>query len=86
MRESLPKSESTIPDCNLRIGIKSSTLQVQQHFLPRLLAFAVAVLHSKQLLLSILGGTHDDKNALTVLFQSDVEVNAIDPDVNVSLV
>jgi len=43
----------------------------------------VAVLDGDELLLALGGGAQQNKDALTILFQADVQVDAIGPDVDV---
>lgn len=50
-----------------------------------LLALEEAVLHGEQLLAAVRRRPHDDENALPILLQADVEVDAVGPDFDVLL-
>ena len=45
----------------------------------------MAILHSDQLLYAVGSCAHEHENALTVLFQPNVEVDAVSPNVDVVL-
>ena len=64
---------------------QAAGLHVQEQFLPRLLALAVAVGDGDQLLVAVGRGAHQHQDALPIFFQADVEVHAVGPDVDVLL-
>jgi len=73
-----------------RLGRRRQTaaLHLQQEFLPGLVTLAVAVLNGDQFLLAFGRGADHHQDALprvVGVFQADIEVNAIDPDVDVAL-
>ena len=88
LAKSRPEAQCTVADRDLRSRRQAALLQVQQQLAPALFAFAVAIEHRDQFLLAIGRGAHQHQQTLLfvgIVFQSNLGVNAIGPDVNVML-
>ena len=80
--DSGPEPERTVAHGDDR-GVHAPTLQVAQHGLPALRALAVTVLDRNQFLGSVRPDADHDQRAEAIVVEADVEVHAIDPDVNI---
>lgn len=81
----LPEAQGPVADHQLRIDGKPSGLHLQQQAQPGLLALPVAVGQGDQFFFSVGGGSHHHQDALPVLFQADVEMHPVHPDIHVLL-
>ena len=81
----LPEAQRPVADRQARLDLQATGLHVQQQFLPGLLALPVAVADGDQLLLPLGGRPHQHQDALPAPLQADVEVDAVGPDVDVTL-
>ncbi len=80
----LPEPERAIGDCDFGRDSEASILQVDQQFAPVLRALAGAVSEADQLLLAFRSGADQHKDALLVVLQPGLQMDAIRPDVDVS--
>jgi hypothetical protein len=69
----------------LRAGRQAAALEIEQNFAPGLRALPVTIGDRQQLLAAQLVGTDDHQDALPVLIQPRREVDAIGPEVDVTL-
>jgi hypothetical protein len=83
--EGLPEAQGAVADRDLGRVLEATCHEAQQHLLPGLGAFAHAVLHCDQLFGALRRGPHDHQDALVTFFEADIEVDPIDPDVDVAL-
>lgn len=81
----LPEAPGAVADRQGRVDRQPPRLDVQEQFLPRLLALPLAVLDGDPLLLAVGGGPQQHQEALPAPFQANVEVDAVGPDVDVVL-
>jgi len=86
LRQRFPEAQRPVADRQLGVDAQATLLHVQQEALPRLLALAVAVGHRDQLLPAFRGRPHQHEDTSTIFLQADVEVDAVGPDVDVTLV
>src|SRR6476661_6020718 len=86
LAERRPESERSIADCQLGSERKSTTLEVDEEFVPTLLALAITIDNSNQLLLAIHRGPHQHEQTLSLIrliFQANVDVDTVRPEVHV---
>ncbi len=63
-------------------------LEIEQEFAPALFALAIAVEHGDQFFPTVRSGSHQHQQALFlvgVIFQADLDVNAVRPEVDIVL-
>ena len=80
----LPEAERSIGDGELRVDRQTAPLEIEQKLLPRLRALADAVGKPNQFLLAFGGGADDHQQALRIIFEPSLDVDAIGPDVDIS--
>ncbi len=78
-----PEPQRTVADRHGRFHLQAARFAVQEQFLPRLLALAVAVREGDQFLLAVGSRSHQHQDTLAVVLQADVEVDTVGPDVDV---
>ncbi len=81
----LPEAERTIGDGELRPDRQTAPLKIEQQLFPGLRALADAVGEPDEFLLSFRCGADDHEQTLRVIFKPSLDVDAIDPKVNISL-
>jgi len=89
LSESGPEAKGSVTDGELWRLRESPLLEVEQEFLPALLAHTNAFDDSDQLLLAVGRCSHEDEKALllvTLVLHPHVDINAVGPDVHVLLV
>src|SRR6266403_1949017 len=59
-------------------------LEVEEQLLPRSCALAHAVGEAEQLLLALRCGANNDQQALRIVFQPGLNMNAVDPEIDVA--
>lgn len=79
----LPEAECTVGDGKLRADRQTAPLEIEQQLLPGLRALADAVGKPDQFLLALGGGADDHEQALRVIFEPGLDVDAINPDVDI---
>ena len=80
----LPEAERTVGDRKLGRHRKSAPLQVEKQLPPGLGALAHAVDEADEFLFALRGGTDDDQQALRIVLQTGLHVDAISPEVDVA--
>jgi hypothetical protein len=85
LAQRLPEPEISVTDRELRADLEPAVAEIDQQLTPRLLALAVAVGEPDQLLAPQLVGADRDQDALARLIEPGVEVDAVDPEVDVAL-
>ena len=80
-----PEAKRAIGDGELRSYCQTAPLEIEQQFLPGQRALADAVGKTDEFLLAFGGGADDHEQTLRVIFEPGLDVDAIDPEVNVSL-
>src|SRR5271170_4425003 len=83
--ERLPEAERAVGDCEFGRYRKPAPLQVEEQFPPGLGALAHAVNEADELLLALRRGADDDQQALGLVLQSGLHVDAVGPEVDVAL-
>src|SRR5204863_4367107 len=81
----LPESERPVGDGELRRDCQTAPAEIEQQLLPGLRALADAVGKPDEFLLAFGCGADDHEQTLRVIFEPGLDVDAIDPEVNVSL-
>ena len=81
----LPEAERSISDSELWVDRQTTPLEIEQQLIPGLRALADAVGKPNQFLLAFGGGADDHEQALRVVFEPSLDVDAIGPDVDVPL-
>src|ERR1700704_3110553 len=81
----LPEAQRTFGDREFRPHRKSTSLEIEQEFLPRLRALAHAVDQAYQLLLALRRRADDHEQALRIILKAGLHVDAVDPEVDVVL-
>ena len=80
--ERLPEPERPVADGHHR-GFHAAVTQVTQQRLPGIGGLPVALSDGDELLVAVLAHSDDDKSAQAGLLEANVEVHAVDPDVDV---
>src|ERR1700730_17581124 len=80
----LPEAECAVGDRELGSHRKTTPLQIEEQFLPRLRALAHAVDEADEFLLALGCGANDDQQALRVVLEPSLHMNTVDPEVNVA--
>ena len=81
----LPEAERAISDGDLGRHRQTPALEIEQQRAPVVSALARAVDKAEQLLLTLGRGADDDQNALRLVLQTRLQVDAVGPDVDVAL-
>src|SRR5271167_2178195 len=81
----LPEAERAVGDRELGRNRKPAPLQVEEQFPPGLGALAHAVNEADELLLALRRGADDDQQALGLVLQASLHVDAVGPEVDVAL-
>ena len=79
------KPNAPSPMASEGLDLQATGLHVEQQLLPGLLALPMAVGHGDRLLLALGGRPHQDQDAPAAPLQADVEMDAVGPDMDVSL-
>ena len=79
----LPEAERPVSDGELRVDRQTTPLEIEQQLLPGLRALADAVGKPNQFLLAVGGGTNDHKQALRIVFEPGLDIDAIGPGVDI---
>ena len=82
----IPETQGTVADRQLRRNRQAATFHIQQQLLPGLSALAMPVGHGDQLFFAVFRRSHQHQNALPILLQADLRMDAIGPHVDVFLV
>ena len=85
LAERLPEAERAVADGELRRHRQAAALEVKQQLQAALLALAVAVAQADDVLVADLVGTDDHQQALLVVLEPGLEVDAIGPEVDIAL-
>ena len=85
LAERLPETERAVADRQFRTHFKATPLEVEQHLQPGPLAFAVAVGDGDQFLASRVRSPDDDQDALLLLLHAGAEIDAVHPEIDVTL-
>ena len=80
----LPKPERPVRDGELRRHRQTAPLEIEEELLPGLRTFAHAIDQADKLLLALGRGTNDDQQALRVVLEPGLHVDAVDPEVHVA--
>ena len=83
--ERLPEAERAIGDRKLRRHRKPAPLEIEQQLSPRLGALAHAVDQADEFLLALRRRADDDQQALGVILEAGLHMNAVGPEVDVTL-
>src|SRR5262252_2287387 len=81
----LPEAERTVGNREFRRHRKPSPFQIQEQPPPGLGAFAHPVDEADEFLLALRRGTDDDQQALGIVLQTGLHVDAVGPEVDVVL-
>ena len=85
LAQSLPETQRPITPRQVGATFKAAPFQIEQQFLPTLLAFAIAV-HQTDNILMALGVRRDDhQDALPLVIQARAEVDPVSPEIDVAL-
>ena len=85
LADRLPEAERAIGDRDLGRNRQTPALQIEQQGAPVVSALARAVGEAEQLLLALRRGADDDQDALRLVLQTRLQVDAVGPDVDVAL-
>src|SRR6188472_4752392 len=85
LAQRLPEPEVAVADSEFRADLQAAVAQIHQQLAPRLLALAIAVGEPDQFLSAELVRADHDQDALALLIKTSIEVDAIDPEVDVAL-
>jgi len=81
----LPEAESAVGDREFRSHRKPTPLQIEEQFLPGLRALTHAVDEPDEFLPALGRGSDDDQQAMGVVFQASLHMDAVDPEVDIVL-
>src|SRR5271170_6138497 len=81
----LPEAQRPVGDGELRPCCQTAPLEIEQQLLPGLRALADAVGKPDEFLLAFGGGADDHEQTLRVIFEPGLDVDAIGPEVDISL-
>src|SRR5262245_16754698 len=79
------QTERPVGDGELRVDRQTAPLEIEQQLLPGLRALPDAVGKPNQFLLAFGSGTDDHEQALRIVFEPGLDVDAISPDVDIPL-
>src|SRR2546430_15381775 len=85
LTERLPETERAIGDRNLRRRCQAATLQIEQQITPRLGALAHAIGEADKLLPAFRRRADDDQDALRLLLEPGLQMDAVGPAIDVAL-
>ena len=85
LADRLPEAERAIGDGDLGRRRQTPALEIEQQGAPVVSALARAVDQAEQLLLALRRGADDDQDALRLVLQTRLQVDAVGPDVDVAL-
>ena len=85
LTQRLPEAECAITGGELGWRDQAPSLEIEQQFEPALGALAVAVAQADDVLVADLVGTDDHQQALLVVLEAGLEVDAVGPEVDVAL-
>jgi hypothetical protein len=85
LADRLPEAERAIGDRDLGRHRQTPALEIEQQGAPVASALARAVDKAEQLLLALRRGADDDQDALRLVLQTRLQVDAVGPDVDVAL-
>jgi hypothetical protein len=80
----LPEAECAVGDGKLGSDGQPAPPEVEQQLPPGLHALAHAIDQADELLLALRGGADDDQKALGVRFKAGLDMDAVDPEVDVA--
>ena len=81
----LPEAEGSVGNRKLGPHCKPAPVEIEQEFFPGLRTLAHAVDEADEFLLALGGGPDDDQQALRGVLQASLDVDAVDPEVDVAL-
>src|SRR5258708_4654632 len=81
----LAEVERPVGDCELRHDRQTPPLEIEQQLLPGLRVLAVAVGKPAEFLLAFGWGADDDEQTLRIILEPGLDVDAINPEVNIPL-
>ena len=81
----LPEAKRAVGDRELGADHKPTPLEIEEQLPPGLRALAHAVDEANKLFFALRGGADDDQEALRVVLQAGLHVDAVDPEVDVAL-
>src|SRR5208283_6043978 len=81
----LPEAKRPVSNGELRRHRQTAPLEIEEEFLPRLRALADAVGKANEFLLAFGSGANDHEQTLRVVLEPSLDVDAIDPEVNILL-
>jgi hypothetical protein len=84
LAERLPEAERAIGDGQLRRDRQPAPLQIEQQGAPVVGALARAVGEADELLLTLRGRADDDEDALGIILQAGLQMDAVGPHVDVA--
>ena len=84
LADRLPEAERAIGDGDLGRHRQTPALEIEQQGAPVVSALARAVDKAEQLLLALRRGADDDQDALRLVLQTRLQVDAVGPDVDVA--
>ena len=84
LADRLPEAERAIGDGDLGRHRQTPALEIEQQGAPVMSALARAVDKAEQLLLALRRGADDDQDALRLVLQTRLQVDAVGPDVDVA--
>src|SRR5215211_2337420 len=82
--ERLPEAQRAVGDRKLGPDRKPAPLQVEEELAPRLRALAHAIDEADEFLLAFRRGADDDQQALRLVLEASLHVDAVDPEVDVT--
>jgi hypothetical protein len=85
LADRLPEAERAVGDGDLGRHRQTPALEIEQQGAPVVSALARAVDKADQLLLALRRGADDDQDALRLVLQTRLQVDAVGPDVDVAL-
>ena len=80
-----PEAKRPVGNGELRRHRQTAPLEIEEEFLPRLRALADAVGKANEFLLAFGSGANDHEQTLRVVLEPSLDVDAIDPEVNILL-
>ena len=84
LAERLPETQPSVGNRELRCGRQAATLQIEQQLAPVLRAFPCPIREANQLLLSFRRRTDEDEDALLLVFEPRLQIDAVRPDIDVT--
>ena len=85
LAQGLPETQRAVTHRQVGATLKAAPLEIEQQFLPTLLAFAIAVHQTNDVLMTVGVRRDDHQDALALMIQAGAKVDTVGPEIDVAL-